>query len=70
MRVRSARFREIHKLLNDADFVFEPENAKVLEDGTGFLTPDDIEEFDVAVDEYCNGIYLYFEKFVCILINF
>jgi hypothetical protein len=28
----------------------------VLEDGTGFLTPDDVEEFDVAIDEYCNGL--------------
>lgn len=60
MRVRSARFREIEKLLTSADFVFEVENAKplaceVLEDGTGFLTPDDIEEFDIAIDEYCNG---------------
>jgi hypothetical protein len=30
----------------------------VLEDGTGFLTPDDVEEFDVAIDEYCNGLSL------------
>lgn len=28
MRVRSARFREISKLLAENDFIFEPENAK------------------------------------------
>ncbi len=46
--------------MTDADFIFDPDHAKpaaceILEDGTGFLTPDDIEEFDHAVDEYCNG---------------
>lgn len=60
MRVRAARLKELEKLLIREDFVFEPKSAtpqafEVLEDGTGFLTPADTGEFDLAVDEYING---------------
>lgn len=60
MRIRHARLYELDRLLSDEDFSFVVENAtpaaiEVLDDGTGFLTPDDILEFDEAVDEYMNG---------------
>jgi hypothetical protein len=63
MRVRAARLKELEKLLSREDFIFEPKAAtpqacEVLEDGTGFLTPADTDEFDLAVDEYINGMYL------------
>lgn len=60
MRVRAARLTELTRYLLDEDFVFLPERATpvscdCLDDGTGFLTPKDIEEFDEAVDSYING---------------
>jgi hypothetical protein len=60
MRVRSARLLEITKLLRAEDFVIIPENVTpvacdCLDDGTGYLTPKDIEEFDDALDFYING---------------
>eukprot|EP00602_Paraphysomonas_sp_CaronLab_P006141 CAMPEP_0185022112 /NCGR_PEP_ID=MMETSP1103-20130426/4839_1 /TAXON_ID=36769 /ORGANISM="Paraphysomonas bandaiensis, Strain Caron Lab Isolate" /LENGTH=1362 /DNA_ID=CAMNT_0027554057 /DNA_START=11 /DNA_END=4100 /DNA_ORIENTATION=+ len=64
MRVRAARLVELDKLLLGEDFLFVKEYAtplatEVLEDGTGFLTPFDLMEFDAAVDEYLNGeLYL------------
>ena len=64
MRVRHARLKELSKLLTKEDFVFEPSSAtplasEVLQDGTGFLTPKDTDEFDLAVDEYINGVWRY-----------
>lgn len=58
-RVRKALFEE---LILDEDFVVTatsmvPQAFEVLQDGTGFLTPDDLAEFDQAVDEYLNGEY-------------
>lgn len=57
--VRKALFEE---LIVDEDFVIAstsmvPQAFEVLQDGTGFLTPDDLAEFDQAVDEYLNGEY-------------
>lgn len=60
--IRRVRLKELEELLTDEDFVFDtsavgPTSCEVFEDGTGFLTPDDLSEFDQAVDEYLNGEY-------------
>ena len=60
MRVRAARLMELTEFLTDEEFIFLPERATpiacdCLDDGTGYLTPKDIEEFDEAVDSYVNG---------------
>jgi Leucine-rich repeat (LRR) protein len=60
MRIRAARLAEVTQCLEAEDFVFVPENVTPiacdsLEDGTGFLTPKDMEEFDEALDMYING---------------
>lgn len=60
MRVRAARLAELAKYLEDEEFVFLTDRATpvacdCLDDGTGYLTPKDIEEFDEAVDSYING---------------
>lgn len=58
--VRSRRLDELADLLADEDFEFNkdsvtPQAHDVLEDGTGFLQPVDLVEFDAAVHEYING---------------
>jgi Leucine-rich repeat (LRR) protein len=60
LRVRSIRIDEIEELLTEEDFTFSRESAspfasEVLEDGTGYLSPYDLSEFDRAIDEYVNG---------------
>lgn len=62
LKIRQRRLNEIEELLFDEDFSFVRENAvpqayEVLEDGTGFLSPEDLAEFDQAIDEYVNGEY-------------
>lgn len=60
MRIREFRLGEIEELLGDEDFEFDRQASKpvagdVLLDGMGFLSPDDLSEFDRAVHEYVNG---------------
>jgi hypothetical protein len=62
LRIRIARQTRFEELMSDEDFVVAPHSMspvayEVLSDGTGFLTPDDLAEFDTAVDEYSNGEY-------------
>lgn len=60
LHIRHVRRTLFEELIVDEDFVIEassmaPQAFEVLQDGTGFLTPDDLAEFDQAVDEYLNG---------------
>lgn len=60
LRIRMARIMEFDECLMEEDFEFDPEAVtpianEVLLDGTGYLTPDDLAEFDQAVDEFING---------------
>merc|ERR1711991_832194 len=62
LRVRQVRLFELEEYLEDEGFEFDrdfatPFASGVLKSGTGFLTPDDLTEFDAAVDEYLNGEY-------------
>jgi Leucine-rich repeat (LRR) protein len=62
MAIRASRRRLLLDLMLDEDFElveksFSPVACEVLEDGTGFLTPDDLAAFDQAVQEYMNGEY-------------
>ena len=62
LHVRLNRVNELEDLLDEEDFDFVRDNAspiaaEVLEEGTGFLTPEDLADFDSAVDEYVNGDY-------------
>lgn len=62
LHVRLNRVNELEDLLDEEDFDFLRENAspiaaETLEEGTGFLTPEDLQDFDNAVDEYVNGDY-------------
>jgi hypothetical protein len=62
LHIRHVRKTLFEELIVDEDFVIEPTSMvpqafEVLQDGTGFLTPDDLAEFDQAVDEYLNGEY-------------
>jgi hypothetical protein len=59
-KIRKYRKNILYQLMLDEDFElsmesFFPQAHEVLEDGTGFLTPDDLACFDEAVDEYLNG---------------
>lgn len=59
-KIRKYRKRILYQLMLDEDFElsmesFTPQAHEVLEDGTGFLTPEDLASFDQAVDEYING---------------
>ena len=61
-RIRSSRVNELAELLEEVGFEtdvdnFTPEAKNVLTGETGFLTPDDLREFDSAVDSFCNGKY-------------
>lgn len=60
--IREQRLEELVSGLTDADFVMEKSSAKpvaadCLVDGTGYLTPEDLLEFDIAVDEFINAEY-------------
>jgi hypothetical protein len=62
LHIRHVRRTLFEELIADEDFTIEPTSMapqafEVLQDGTGFLTPDDLAEFDQAVDEYLNGEY-------------
>jgi len=61
-RVRASRVNELKELLVDAGFEtdksnYTPESKNVLTGETGFLTPDDLKEFDDAVNCFLNGKY-------------
>ena len=61
-RVRASRVNELKELLVDAGFEtdksnYTPEAKKVLTGETGFLTPDDLREFDDAINCFLNGKY-------------
>jgi len=48
------------RLLQDAEFEidthqFTPFARNIIIGNTGYLTPSDLEEFDQAVDAFCNG---------------
>ena len=62
MKIREIRRGEIEELLEDEDFEVDmeaafPTSSEILEDGTGYLTPQDLGQFDQAVHEYLNGEY-------------
>lgn len=63
-RIRHTRMLELKRLLTAEDFVINMDNVQplateTLEDGTGFLTPQDLDEFDDAINEYVHGeLYL------------
>jgi hypothetical protein len=59
-KIRQYRKRILYELMLDEDFELSVESFcpfahEVLEDGTGFLSPEDLASFDQAVDEYLNG---------------
>ena len=64
MRIRHGRMLELNKKLHEEDFVINMDNVQplateTLEEGTGFLTPQDLDEFDDAINEYVHGeLYL------------
>ena len=56
MHIRTVRLAEFETLITAQDFVIEVENTypyacEVLSDGTGFLSPEDLNDFDQAVDQ-------------------
>mmetsp|Transcript_35485 Transcript_35485/g.66233 ORF Transcript_35485/g.66233 Transcript_35485/m.66233 type:complete len:1350 (-) Transcript_35485:239-4288(-) len=63
-RIRYSRMEELRQKLTAEDFVINMDNVRpvateTLEDGTGFLTPHDLDEFDDAINEYVHGeLYL------------
>lgn len=62
LQIRHLRRQLLYQLIVDEDFElslnsFSPIACEVLEDGTGFLTPEDLAAFDQAVHEFCNGEY-------------
>jgi hypothetical protein len=62
LKYRQIRTEELENLLHEQDFIFirsysKPTVCEVLDDGLGFLTPDDIHAFDEAVDKFLNGEY-------------
>lgn len=62
LAIREKRREKLIELLEDEDFevqpqAFTPTSSEVLEDGTGFLSPEDLAEFDVAVHEFLNSEY-------------
>lgn len=61
-RIRASRINELAELLEDVGFEtnennYKPEANNVLTGETGFLTPDDLREFDDAVNSFLNGKY-------------
>ena len=62
LKIRELRLVELEELLDEEDFEFDsdsafPTSSEVLLDGTGYLTPIDLGEFDRAVHEYLNAEY-------------
>lgn len=62
LRIRTIRINEFSDLLEAEDFEFVRENispvaCNVLADGTGFLNPNDLAEFDLAANEFLNNEY-------------
>jgi len=62
LRIKQVRKILFEELIKDEDFVIganslTPIAYEVLRDGTGFLIPEDLAEFDQAVNEYMNGEY-------------
>mmetsp|Transcript_11220 Transcript_11220/g.15459 ORF Transcript_11220/g.15459 Transcript_11220/m.15459 type:complete len:1381 (+) Transcript_11220:57-4199(+) len=60
MQIREQRRTTFLELMAEEDFQLDPQSlvpaaTEVLQEGTGFLTPDDLAEFDQAVDELING---------------
>lgn len=60
--VRAARVTEVKELLDDFEFEsdtshFTPTAHHALTGKTGYLTPDDLADFDVALDAYVNGSF-------------
>lgn len=61
-RIRASRVNELAELLEEVGFGtdvnnYTPDAKDVLTGETGFLTPDDLREFDAAVNAFCNGKY-------------
>ena len=59
-RLRAERVKEMAALLEEYGFDtveshYTPLSEDCITGNTGFLTPDDLKEFDVAVDTYLNG---------------
>jgi hypothetical protein len=62
LRIRTIRIGEFNDLLEAEDFEFVREHispiaCNVLADGTGFLNPNDLAEFDMATNEFLNNEY-------------
>jgi len=62
LRIRDMRLVELIDLLEEEEFDFDseacfPTASEVLLDGTGYLTPLDLSEFDRATHEYLNAEY-------------
>jgi Leucine-rich repeat (LRR) protein len=62
LKIRDLRLAELEDLLEEEDFEYDTESmfptaTEVLLDGTGYLTPVDLGEFDRAVHEYLNAEY-------------
>jgi hypothetical protein len=62
LRIRTVRINEFNDLLESEDFEFVRQNispiaCNVLSDGTGFLNPSDLAEFDLATNEFLNNEY-------------
>ena len=62
LEIRQSRKNAFLELTAEEDFYLDPASlspiaVEVLKEGTGFLTPDDLAEFDQAVDELLNGEY-------------
>jgi len=61
-RIRSERVKEVLDLLDEYGFDTDethltPTTMQALTGQTGFLTPDDLTQFDAALDAYLNGKY-------------
>lgn len=60
--VRAARVTEVKELLDEFEFEsdpshFTPDCRDALTGNTGYLTPDDLANFDVGLDAYINGSF-------------
>lgn len=62
LKIRVMRKQQLFELMIEEDFdlslsSFSPIASEVLEDGTGFLSPADLQSFDQASNEFINGEY-------------
>lgn len=62
LKIRVMRKQQLFELMVEEDFElslssFTPIASEVLEDGTGFLSPADLQSFDQASNEFINGEY-------------